>query len=405
MHAMSSVVESDLTRLAIATKHRYARAMASVWFVQLLTLSSCNLVLVLPRVLKQQGVGLAWQGWIMATFNMAYLAGLLSGGQAIRRRGYRAPTLAAGILVVAGCLLYSAGKYSILAHFAARGLHGFGTAIVLLAWQNRVVVIADVSRRGKALGMTNLLGFVALAISPMVGESIQRLGRNDVVFLAAAAVCVPVVLLGLRLPAMPERNRAFSAKTNDRQTTSQWAALILVFCHSAAQSSAQLLLPLITGGKAGWAFSGFFLAYGTSALLSRSWIEPRLHLRSPPLLLVATECLVPLGAMLLMIAGSTPAFVIIGVLFGFGHGMFFPTTVQLITHDAPVDQLVNRVVRLAALAVFGMMIGECSAGLMARFIGVNAAMGIGGTVVLVAQLAMLPLISRSAKGLRVPMGG
>ena len=375
----------------------YARAMTAVWVVQFMALSSCYLMLVLPRILNQQAIDVSWQGWIMATFNFAFLIGSLVCGRAVERRGYRLPALLGCSAIIAGCLLYSAGRYGVPWYFAARWLHGFGVGIVLLAWQNRVVVIAQPEQRGRALGMTNLLGFVALAISPLIAEGMQRVGENNVVFFTAAALCVPVLPLAMRLPALPVVHQASLAEGVDRFSIPECAVLILILAHGAAISSTQLLLPLITGGKQSWSFSGFFLAYGMTCVWVRLWLEPYLHRRVHPLAMVASVCLMPAAAVLLVFAHMTVAFAGIGVLFGLAHGLYFPCTVQIITRAAAPHQIVSRIAKVSAMGVVGLMLGECGAGLLARYAGVRTTLGIVGVSLAMLQILTLLPISRGTR--------
>jgi MFS family permease len=366
--------------------------MLGVWTVQLLAISSSNLMLVLPRILSKQSITVSWQGWIMATFNIAFLAGSLFGGRAVQRCGYRTPGLIGAISIVIGSLLYTAGSYGIAFYFAARGLHGFGIASVLLAWQNRVVVFAHADQRGRALGMTNLLGFFALAVSPLVAEWLQRFGHTNQVFFTAAIICLPILPLATRLPKGLADRPSVPHLAGIKLTQAQWAGLLIIFTHAATLSSTQLLLPLLSGQTEAWSLSAFYFVYGMLCVIIRLWIEPAMHAKTSALLMSGTACLAPIGAILLPHSTSATAYAGLGILFGLAHGLYFPATAQLLTEGIRIDRLIDRVSLISATGVCGLILGECSAGMLARMLGTSRTITCMGAVLVLTQLVVICLV-------------
>ncbi|MBI4026324.1 MAG: hypothetical protein HY360_15170 [Verrucomicrobia bacterium] len=157
-----------------------------------------------------------------------------------------------------------------------------------------------------------------------------------------------------------------------------------------------------TGGRAigrigcrGCTLTGW---YGASAFLSRAFLETRLRHLLPGVGLVATGCLVPFGALALAFASQPGEFAMIGLLFGTGHGLFFPSLIQMAAQHTSVDHVVPQVGRLMATMLVGNILGEASAGLMARILGVKESLAVAGAFALIVELSLLRRLSSRLMG-------
>ena len=381
-----------MTRIPIVkstVRTDYSRAMAAIWAVQLLTSGSVFVLALLPRMLDREQISVGWQGWIMAAFSIAYLVGVLSGSRFCRRRGYRWTALWGCVGAVVGCLCYPLGWHWLPTFFLARILHGLGCAWVVMAYQGWIMNMADVQHRGRTLGMTNLPGFVTLAISPALAEAISRLGWFDGIFFLAAGLCLALVPFLRALPSQPLEGGATRVSKGDRMHWVEWCLIMFLLTHGIVVSYASMLLPLASDPAKGWAFSAFFLTYGATAFVMRSIVEKRVQAWLSMEWRIILVCLVSVGTVMLAVAGGTGAFASIGILFGIGHGLFYPSLVQLVTRYAAGEHVVLRVGILTGAGLIGNMIGAGFAGGLAQFVGVKHALAWGGSVVLLLQVVLL----------------
>lgn len=382
----------------------YARAMAVNWVAQILFTASIFLMLVLPRILQEQGIALGWHGWVMATFSAAFVGGVVSGSAVIGRYGHRGPAVTGCLAAAAGCLVQLAGREWLPAHFIGRAMHGLGCGWVFLALQSRPAALAPVHLRGQAIGVANLPGFLTLALSPWIAETLARSGLADGVFLVAGGICVALVLVARTAPGRtsPAAVAAAGPATSDRLNRPEWLALWFCFSQGLVVEFAKVLLPLVTAATAGWCFTGFFVAYGLVAFAARVGLENRLRVRLSPVVLIGTGALASLGVCVLAVASTVLAFALIGCLFGLSHGLFFPSLVQLITHRAGAGHLVGRLSKINAISATGAILGQIAAGLCAQRLGLRSALVWGGLLLAGGQGLLLVALWRASLFLREP---
>lgn len=368
----------------------YWRAMVAIWLAQTCTLASTYLLFLLPRMLNGQGVNLAWRGYIMATFTAAFMLGTLTGHY--RPHSERRAVLIGTAMALGGCLTYTLGGYSLAAYFVARALHGFGCAWVVMTMQGWLLRTVSVEMRGKAIGLANLPGFAVMAFSPFVSEAITRLGPSPVVFYLAAALCA--LVLPLAWTTVPS-NGLVAAKAeavSDKMTRPELLVALFLFAHGFALSYALTLLPVLTDTRRGWVYSIFFLSYGVVAFVMRALVERFIARWVPARARAAAGTLVPFGLFLLSFVPVSNAYILVGVFFGMGHALFFPSLMQIATRRTSEKNLAIRVGKLTATGMAGTMLGECLSGMVAEMIGLHNACVVGGAMVFMAEIGLLVAI-------------
>ena len=358
----------------------YARAMMSNWVAQILFTASTSLFLVLPRIMQEQGFAVGWHGLVMASFSAAFVVGLVSGRVNIQRYGYRRPAVAGCFVAAAGCVVQMAGGEWLPAHFVGRALHGLGCAWIYLSLQSRAMALSHVHLRGQTMGMANLPGFITLALSPWIAETMARSGLSYGVFLVAGLLCLALLPVARTVPDLAGADPGEAPPRGYRMNRPEWLALMFCFVHGVAAAFATVLLPSATASGPGWCFTGFFLAYGTVAFVVRAFVENCLRARLSALVLIGTGAMLSLGVCLLAAASTVLTFGMIGCLFGLSHGLFFPSLVQVITRHAGADFLMGRVSKLTAIGSMGAILGQGAAGLCAEGLGLGPALVWGGLV-------------------------
>ena len=369
----------------------YAKVMISNLTAQILFTASSSLLLILPQVLLERGITVGWHGWIMASYSLFYAIGLFNGKSVITRLGNRWTIVMGCILAATGCFFLLTGHQLLVLYFAGRALHGIGCAWIFLPLQGQVMRLSANHLRGQTIGLVNLPGFITLAISPFIAELLSNTGKPDGIFLIAGIVCLLLLPLAKSVPVNAESsvNPTVIQGYRERITTLEWLAIIFSFVQGISLELPKILLPLITLTANSWCFASFFFFYGTSAFIFRIFLESRLRMQIPLWAMVATGCLVPIGIPCFTMASSITEFGAIGFIFGLGHGLFYPSLVQLFTRHAETNSLVWRLSNLTAAMTFGLILGQVSASVGAKFLGINSTLWWSGLLLLAIQVAIL----------------
>ena len=372
------------------------RVMLLAWVVRVLMGCAGTLLFVLPRLLTQEGITETTAGWIMASYQMAMLIAMVVGGEMLHKRGTRFTLLVGGLCALAGCATYLLGSRHPAFYFLARALHGTGAGLVALTLQGMVMMRAERGARGRAMGLANLPDFLMMSVSPLLAEALSAAQWTRGIYILAAVICFAPLCAASMMP-----------RTGDSATPPslihapfgwnhlEWAGMAFSFVGGFAIQFAMFSVPLVTKQTGGWGFSLFFLAYGLTAISGRILIEPRLHGRRSPIALLAFAFLTPTAIVGMSLAHHSWVFALLGACGGLGHGMYYPSLVQVMTQHIPGHRLMVRVGRLQSVAQFGSMLASPAAGVLIRHLDQTYALLIGAAVIIPGMATIMILIHRN----------
>ncbi|MEZ4463159.1 MAG: MFS transporter [bacterium] len=320
--------------------------LVSGHFIQALGYSS---LLLLPLYAAHLGATREEVGRLMATGSLGGLLLRPVVGWALDAIGRKlvlvlgTAALGLGMGLIAAC-----DRLGILLYIA-RLLAGLGAGTLFAAYFTWAADVIPAARRTEGIALFGISGLLPLIVSPiadLIGVDAPGLRW----FLPAVGGLVLLSLLPVWGLQEEVRDRApepgatsWRRALTDRQLWSVWWATV-VFAGGVAIFMA---FATVTAAERGMAHPATLWFGYAAAACSVRLFGPRLPARVGPYNLIA-PALGSYGAAFLVIASadSTAAFVLAGVLGGFGHGYCFPVLTAQVVDRAPAR------LRGAALAVF-----------------------------------------------------
>ena len=341
---------------------------------------------LLPLHLKDLGASERTIGYVMGTAGFAGLCVLPFLGMLldrISRRGF----------VTAGALSMA------LASFAYIALPGAGPVIYLLRVVQGVsftsafvtastlaVELAPPGRRGEALGIFGISTLTTHAIAPALGEVIARAYGFTTLFAVAGTLGLVAAALTLRIRVPDAGARvapAGAARGLPRGATLCLGAATMIAC-GMGFGAVLTFVPTFVHAMALERVAPFFVSYTAAAVGVRvllGGLSDRIGRRR---VLLPSIVILALAVAALGWVRTMPALVLVGLVFGAGQGMVYPTANAMmvdLSHAANLGRVQTLFsgsfsVGVAASAfVFGGVIERF--GYRAMFTGAAACIGIG----------------------------
>ncbi len=347
--------------------------------VLLLGALASNLLIPASAYLGGLGFDQGQIGLVMGAFNVASLASMLLIGRVIARLGHGPVLAMASVAIALGALTF--GLADALPMFAAgRALQGLGLGALLVAAGAYVVEISPPARLGEALGISGILTLTAQAAGPSLADALHRAASWSAVFWTAAVVGVLAILPALRLSPVT------SAQATGRAALRRaWAALLATAGAGLGYGAIWTFLADYARRLGGVSVAWFFAPYVVGAVFSRVALGGLADRRGrAPVSALALIGHVGAFALLAMARGPLHL-VLVGVVYGVCHGLYYPAMQALVVERAGGTR---RTAVAAAVLAYGLGIVAAAWGLapLARaagyptFYGVAAAVGAGSAL-------------------------
>ncbi len=307
------------------------------------------------------------------------------------------------IVVVGGALLMAlAGAlYLVPAGIAglvvARLALGAGEAGVFTAGATWTVDLAPEHRRGQAIGLFGLAIWSALALGPLLGEALYRLGGYDAVWLFAAASPLLGAVLARRLP---ERHAVGGRVAVDHPAHARrrpllpvaalrpGAALALANVGYAALSAFVVLHLARNADGHGPAVFAAFAAAVVGARLLGGRLPDRL---GPTRCAIAAGCAEALGLAAIGVATAWWTAVVGALAMGAGFSLLFPSLALLVVNRVRPSERGAALGTFTAFFDLGVGLGAPLAGVVAALAGYPAAFLLGAGCALGSALVVAGL--------------
>jgi MFS family permease/bifunctional DNase/RNase len=243
---------------------------------------------------------------------------------------------------------------------AARVLQGLGFSAYFVAAFSYVVDLVPPARRGWALGIYGVSGFVATALAPLASEWVVRAwGFRPLWGLSAALGLIPVAFAWRLREAAPGGARPVPASVRAGLEDVTRRPMVLTLFFGLGSGTIFTFLPTFAETLGVAVLSLFYTAYAGAAIGVRVFggrlidrrgrravIVPSMFLQAgAPALLALTGLLVGRQSAVPVI----PVLVVAGVLSGAAHGFLYPGLAALVTDLAPEAR------RAAVIGVFSAM--------------------------------------------------
>lgn len=342
-----------------------------------------------PLETSDLGVGLAVGMSSPTALLFQPLAGRLGD-----RRGRRVLIVAGSLVMVISIAGYTVAE-TLGVLVGLRLLTGIGEALVFVGTGTVVADLAPIDRRGEALSLYTIGFWSALAIGPVVGETVLGGDRFDAVWLIAASAALLGVVAGLMLPeTRPVTTEPPSAKLLHPAALGPGLVLVAAVLGFAGFSAFVALYARELGlGGAAPLFFLFAVIVVSIRILGRKIPDQLGPKRASGLALV----LLAAGLLVIGLSASATGLYAGVVVFATGQALAFPSLMTLAITDAPAADRSSVVGTFTAFADVGFAVGAISLGAVADAAGYEgvflaaAVVSLSGLVVLARLPARGPV--------------
>jgi MFS family permease len=211
--------------------------------------------------------------------------------------------------------------------YAVRILQGIAFTSAFTGAQTLALLFSPVERRAELIGWFGISTILTHAISPALGEEIIVRYGFQTMFGVGAVLGAAAFVMSCFIPKPPEfvmHPRSVEIDPRDARRAVGTATFAML-CYGVGFGATQTFVPLLMHhyeiGRVGPFFTAWSLAaVGVRAGFGR--VSDRLGRRT---VLVPAMIALTVAVGLLSVARSMPIVVAIGAVFGFGHGMLYPT--------------------------------------------------------------------------------
>jgi MFS family permease len=372
--------------------------------------AAMNGFVLLPLYVEQLGGTAAEIGLVMGVYSAVGIVCQPLVGPWVDALGRR-PFVFFGVLTVMASALLAAVSSGIGALALVRVIQGLGFSAFFVANFSHVIDLVPVERRGWALGLYGVSGFVSTALAPLVGELVVRwFGFRPLFVLCAAFAGVAAALaFGMREhprdAPRPVRGAGW-ARSGAREVFRRHMAVTLFFGLGAGTVFAFMPTFAVSLGVSTLAL--FYTAYACAAMAVRIFGGRLIDTRGRRAVIVPSMFVQAGSVGLLAVVGVTlgpdsavpalPALVVCGLMAGGAHGYLYPGLAAMVADQADEAR------RGFVVGVFSAVYLVGNAGGAMAFGYVAAALGYGRMWALVTACLLLGcgLSLRLAEGAAAP---
>jgi MFS family permease len=345
-------------RVPILAPSRFVRATVTNFFFFL----GMNGFVLLPLYIQQLGGGAVEIGIVMGLYSAVGIVCQPLIGPWVDVIGRRPFMLAGvGLNLLSSLLAVLPGGVGLLA--LVRTLQGVAFSVFFVASFSYVLDIIPAGRRGWALGIYGVSGFVSTAVAPLFGEWIVRtIGFRALFALSAALGLVTVALV------WPMRETARQGTFPSRLAPGAMRAALEDLLHlpmfvttffGLGSGTIFAFLPTFAEDLGVRTLSLFYTAYALAAIAvriaggglidsrgRRAVIVPSMFVQA-----ASTGLLAALGVLVIRHSATPllPSLFVAGLLAGGAHGFLYPGLAALVTDHTPAER------RAAVVGLFSAM--------------------------------------------------
>jgi MFS family permease len=309
-----------------------------------------NVFVLSPRFLGDRGYHEDEIGVVMGAFNLASLAMSPAVGWLCMRFGH-ARVMASGCLVAAAGAAVFALSDGAPGFATGRALQGVGFAGRLVGASAYVAETAPPGRLGEALGLAGVLTLAAQAVGPVISAILRDASGWDAVWWFGCGAGVAGAAVAIALPPAARHETIDDGPRGPAMAT--LAATVL----AGVGFGAIWTFLADHGPRAGVAsVTPFFVAYVIAAVSVRLFLgtlSDRIGRRAAAAPALVGHAVILIGMALL---GATWHLVVIGLVYGFCHGVYYPTLTALV-----VERSGGRRSRAVAASTFAFGAGVTGA--------------------------------------------
>jgi MFS family permease len=283
---------------------------------------------LLPVHLHELGASEETIGYVMGTAGFAGIVVLPFLGVLLDRVDRRRFVIAGGVIMSCASFAYLLVPGTSPALYLLRAIQGVAFTSAFVTASTLAAELAPLAMRGRALGLFGISTLLTHAIAPAIGEVIARRFGFSVLFAFAGTLGLGSVALSLAVRA-PRSTHArvvgVPARRSIRREPVLWLAAATMVACGMGFGTVLTFVPTFVHVVGIERVAPFFLSYSLAAIavrLALGGLSDRIGRR--PVLFPAMAVL-GLAILALGSVGSTAALVAVGLGFGAGQGMVYPT--------------------------------------------------------------------------------
>ena len=369
----------------------YTPAFAALFLANLCTVASYATFFLFPLFVTSHGGSQQDIGILMGVFALAsavcrpWVAEMIDRWG--RKRSYTVGCLFMTLLPLLHLWFSGPLAKFYLPLLLLRILHGVGLAICFTAVFTLIVDLIPEQRLNEGIGMFGTSGLIGLAIGPAIAEPIMKTFGDSGLFLAASALAMLGLLLHLpvgdqhRLQGRsPVGSPSFFDLLKQRkQLVCGGLALLFGFGLAATGS---FVAPLAAERQLGY-ISFYFIAYSCAAVGIR-FLAGRMADRLGERQIIPWGLVIAASGLLLMpLVHGDLLLVLVGFLFGIGHGLLFPSLNAMAVRHEPYA-LRGKITGIFTGGIdAGAFAGSLILGVIGEQVGYSALFICAGLVVLI----------------------
>jgi MFS family permease len=363
--------------LEFVTRGPFARAT----FTNFVFMSSLSCFILLPLYIQRLGGTEAEIGLVQGMYSAAGILCQPLIGLWLDRVGRRV-FMSLGVVLLAAASAGFLLSQSIPVLGVLRVVQGFGFSAFFVANYMHVVELVPVERRGWALGIYGVSGFLGTALAPLAGEFvIRRVGFSWLfllaVLLAAVAALLVVRTSGIRPPHMGPGPGLSSLREGIVDIMHLHMALALFF--GLGTGVMFTFLPTFGDGLGVHSISLFYTAYAIAAVGVRVVGGNLIDTRGRRAVIIPSMFIMAASAGLLVAMAFfvrpgvnfpvVPFLFLTGLLAGSAHGFLYPALAALLMDVTPEARRGGAVGIFSAVFLLGNALGSIVFGQVAHWLG------------------------------------
>jgi MFS family permease len=283
---------------------------------------------LLPVHLHDLGATPETIGWVMGTAGFAGIVVLPFLGVLLDRVDRRRLVIVGGTVMALASFAYLAVPDMSRALYLLRAVQGLAFTAAFVTASTLAAELAPLPIRGRALGLFGISTLLTHALAPAIGEVIARRYGFDALFAFAGTLGFVSVALASAVRAPRTHERKVGGVGNGRSLRSEpvlWLAAATMVACGVGFGTVLTFVPTFVHTVGIERVAPFFLSYSLAAIAVRiglGGVSDRIGRR--PVLFPAMAVLA-LAIAALGTAGNVAMLIAVGLCFGAGQGMVYPT--------------------------------------------------------------------------------
>ncbi len=282
---------------------------------------------LLPLHLKALGVTERTIGYIMGTAGFAGLCVLPFLGTLLDRVGRRGFVTAGALTMALASFAYILVPGTGPVVYLLRIVQGVSFTSAFVTASTLAVELAPLERRGEALGIFGISTLTTHAVAPALGEIVARRFGFEALFAVAGSLglCAAALTLRIHAPRRPRRAASDAPAPGLPHAATLWLGAATMIACGMGFGAVLTFVPTFVHAIALDRVAPFFVSYTAAAVgvrLVLGGLSDRVGRRR---VLLPSIVLLALSVLALGHVHSIVGLVSVGLLFGAGQGMVYPT--------------------------------------------------------------------------------